>query len=41
MVLINNYDARTSNNRVLTVTRPDGHREARYLLSDLVRPEGR
>ena len=34
MVLINNYDARADNNRVLLTRRPDGVREARYVVTD-------
>jgi hypothetical protein len=35
MVLFNNYDARTGNNRVFYVRGEDGGREARYVVADL------
>jgi hypothetical protein len=41
MMLINNYDARTANNRVLFVEGPAGSREARYVVTDLGASFGR
>lgn len=35
MVLLNNYDARADNNRILLMPSRDGVREARYIVSDL------
>jgi hypothetical protein len=35
MVLINNYDARASKNRILLLTGANGSREARYVVDDL------
>lgn len=35
MVLMNNYDARAENNRILLMPPRDGTREARYVVSDL------
>ena len=41
MVLINNYDARTTNNRVMFVEGPSGRRETRYVVTDLGASFGR
>lgn len=41
MVLINNYDARTANNRILLTTTADGGRQSRYVVTDLGASFGR
>jgi hypothetical protein len=41
MVLINNYDARTANNRILVTPNAAGLREARYVVTDLGASFGR
>ncbi|HWP42108.1 MAG TPA: hypothetical protein VNO14_02645, partial [Blastocatellia bacterium] len=42
MILLNNYDARTENNRILLVRRPGSNRvEARYVVTDLGATLGR
>lgn len=42
MILLNNYDARTANNRIFYATRPESRRaEARYIVSDLGATLGR